>query len=93
MKLTDAEMKVWKLYSNEVRDKVIEDFEANAHTYEDNVTLSIMMLEQIAFSVSLQWRMKLKSQSSYNIPSSSVDEFVNIMEFNVIRKLKNILFE
>ncbi len=92
--MTDAEIKVWHLFFEEVANIVEKDFIANESRYTNNVTLAIIMLENIVETQGLIWKLKLKSQSSYGIPYSSVDEFVDlVLTLNTIRKLKKILFE
>ena len=91
--MTDAEIKVWHLFIDEVANNVEKDFTANDSKYRDNITLALIMLETLVEENGLIWKLKLKSQSSYGIPYNSVDEFVDIMSFNAIRKMKAVLFE
>ncbi|MGE5410994.1 MAG: hypothetical protein ACM3MI_08540 [Clostridiales bacterium] len=91
--MTDSEIKVWRLFIEEVSNNFIQNFSANESMYRENVTLALIMLENTVLTNSSCWKLKLKSQSSYGIPSSSVDEFVDIMSFNAIRKMKTLFFK
>ena len=91
--MTDAEIKVWHFFIEEVAKSVEKDFTANDSKYRNNITLAVIMLENIVETTGLSWKLKLKSQSSYGIPFNSVNEFVDVMSFNAIRKMKNLLFE
>ena len=91
--MTDAEIKVWHLFIDEVANSVEKDLTTNDSKYRNNISLAIIMIENIVKTHGLSWKLKLKSQSSYGIPYNSVDEFVDSMSFNAIRKLKTVLFE
>lgn len=91
--MTDAEIKVWHLFIEEVSNNIEKDFIKNGSKYKDNITLAIIMIEHTVQSISLSWNIKLKSQSNYGIPFNSVDKFVDVMSFNAIRKMKAVLFE
>ena len=91
--MTEAEIRVWHLFIDEVANSVEQDFTRNDSKYRNNVTLAVIMLENIVQTNGLSWKLKLKSQSSYGIPNNTVDEFVDVMTFNAIRKMKKILFE
>ena len=91
--MTDAEIKVWHLFIDEVANSVEKDFKANDSKYKNNINLAVIMLENIVQTNGLSWKLKLKSQSGYGVPYNSVDEFVDIMSSNAIRKMKTLLFE
>jgi hypothetical protein len=91
--MTDAEIKVWHLFIEEIANSVEKDFTANDSKYRNNIAIALIMLENIVKTNGLSWKLKLKSQSSYGIPYNSVDEFVDVMTFNAIRKMKTLLFE
>ena len=91
--MTEAEIKVWHLFIDEVANSVEKDFTANDSKYRNNITLAVIMLENTVQTNGLSWKLKLKSQPSYGIPYNSVDEFVDVMSFNAIRKMKAVLFE
>ena len=91
--MTEAETRVWHLFIDEVANSVEQEFTRNDSKYRNNVTLAVIMLENIVQTNGLSWKLKLKSQSSYGIPNNTVDEFVDVMTFNAIRKMKKILFE
>jgi len=91
--MTDAEVKVWHLYIDEVAESVQKDLTENESQYINNATRASLMIEHTVQLISFQWKAKLKLQPEFNIPFDSVDEFVDVMEFNAIRKLNNALFE
>ena len=85
--MTEAEMKVYKLYFKELGDK----FEKVWNEYDYNPNTAIMMMENEIELSCLQWKVKLKLNQDYNIPLESVDEFVDlVLEFNAKRKLNKI---
>ncbi len=92
--MTDAEIKVWHLFIEEVANKVEKDFIANESRYRNNITLAVIMLENIVQANGLSWKLKLKTQLSYGIPYNSVDDFVDaVLILNANRKMKKLLFE
>ena len=91
--MIDAEIKVYELFIEEVIQSVEKEFTKNESKYSNNITLAVIMLENIVQTNGLSWKIKLKSQSSYGIPYNSVDEFVDIMSFKAFRKIKSILFK
>lgn len=91
--MTNAEIKVWHLFIDEAAKSVEKDFTENESRYSDNITLAIIMLEETIKEVGLNWKFKLNFESSFGIPEDSIDEFVDIMTFNAIRKLKEVIFK
>lgn len=91
--MTDSEIKVWHLFIEEVAKCVEKDFTENESMYIENTSLALIMLEDIVQTIGFSWKLKLKTQSCYGIPFESVDEFVDVMSFNAIRKMKTLLFE